>query len=323
MSKTSTRPERHALSGPTMGTNWTAQFHANAVDPALISAALQGEVDLVDQQMSTWKSDSDLMQINRAPVGKWLPVSPELMAVLACGLEIGRLSGGAFDIGMGDAVTAWGFGAKEADTQAMRSALRQVRLPAHEVLEIDPGASRLRKTAEIAIDLSGIAKGYGVDRMMDALRRFGIRDALVGIDGDMRALGQRPDGRTWMVAVERPDPDLRAPLSMLEMSDCAVATSGDYRHWVDLGTQRLSHIMDPRRGGPLTKSPASVTVLAETSMEADAWATALMVQGSEAGARTARARNLNALFIERDAGRLRQTPVGPLFGAGRDIGRHS
>ena len=311
MLKTPTDLVRHALHGPTMGTSWSALFHTSAaVDPAPLRAALQGAVDQVDRQMSTWKPDSDLMQINRAPIGQWLTVPGELMGVLAQGLEIGRLSGGAFDVGMGDVVTAWGFGAKDPDTRAMRATLGKARIPAHEILELDLDALRLRKHDPISLDLSGIAKGYGVDRMTAVLKRFEIRDALVGIDGEMRALGRQPDGRPWSIAVERPDFEMRTPLSILELSNCAVATSGDYRHWVELGAQRLSHTMDPSRGGPLTQSPASVTVLSETCMDADAWATALMVQGSVNGAKTARRLNLNALFLERDGYQFRQTRIG-------------
>jgi thiamine biosynthesis lipoprotein len=216
---------------------------------------------------------------------------------------------------MGDSVSAWGFGPHQADPQVIRAALGTARRPTHQVLELDADALRLCKHAQVTLDLCGIAKGYGVDRLMAVLARFGIGDALVGIDGEMRANGLRPDGRPWAVAVERPDHDKRAPLAVLELTDCAVATSGDYRHWVDVGDRRLSHTMDPARGGPLSVSPASVTVLAETCMQADAWATALMVQGTRDGAASARRLNLNALFIDRAEDGFQQTPVGPLFDA--------
>ena len=316
MSKIPTDLTRHALNGPTMGTTWSALFHTGpGFDPAPVRAAVQAAVDEVDAQMSTWKPDSDLMAINRAPAGQWLAVPAGLMTVLATGLDIGRLSDGAFDIGMGDAVAAWGFGPQEPDTTAMRAALGKARRPAHDLLELDRDALRIRKHGPVALDLCGIAKGHGVDRMMTELARFGIADALVGLDGEMRARGLRPDGRPWTVAVERPDYDTRAPLSVLELSDCAVATSGDYRHWVDVGHHRLSHTMDPARGGPLTRAPASVTVIAGTCILADAWATALMVKGAGEGAEMARRLNLNALFIERDGAGLCQTGVGPLLGS--------
>ena len=149
------------------------------------------------------------------------------------------------------------------------------------MLELDHAAQRLRKSAAVTLDLSGIAKGFAVDQMIAVLARFGIEHALVGLDGELRAIGQRPEGLPWAVALEKPDYEVRAPLSMLELHDGALATSGSYRHWVDLGTQRLSHTMDPARGGPVLGAAASVTVLADTCMDADAWATAFMVMGKD------------------------------------------
>ena len=311
MLKIPTELTRHTLSGPTMGTRWSAQFHApGALDPAPIEAALAESVAVVDQQMSTWKPDSDLMQLNRAPVGEWVTVPPELMAVLARAVEIGHLSEGAFDVAMGDAVTAWGFGAQEHDTDAMRRALIRPRSRAHDALELDQATQRVRKSAPLTLDLSGIAKGFGVDQMVAVLARFGIEHALVGLDGDLRAIGQRPEGKPWTVALEKPDYEVRAPLSIIELHDSAVATSGDYRHWVDLGTQRLSHTMDPARGGPVVGAAASVTVLARTCMDADAWATAFMVMGRRRATPLAEDHRLSAIFIDRDGDRFRQTYVG-------------
>lgn len=313
MSKTSTDLTRHALNGATMGTRWTALFFAPAgFDVAPLRAALQEAVDAVDAQMSTWKPDSDLMRLNAAAVGDRVPVPGALLAVLQLGLEIGRASGGAFDIGMGDAVRAWGFGPEAATSDGIRDALSRVRVPAHQALEI--GDDAVRKTAPVALDLNGIAKGYGVDRLTETLQRHGIGAGLVGIDGEMRALGLRPGGEPWRVAVEAPDVGHRAPHSLLALEDAAVATSGDYRHWVEVQGRRLSHTMDPVRGAPLPAPPASVTVVARTCAEADAWATALMVLGVDKGAALARQRQLDALFLTRGAdGQARGLGVGRLF----------
>ncbi|SNT30258.1 FAD:protein FMN transferase [Antarctobacter heliothermus] len=316
MSKMSTESARIALNGPTMGTRWSALFFAKpGVDPDPIRAALQAAVDEVDGQMSTWKPDSDLMRLSATSVGEWVMVPEHLRHVLRLGLEIGRASGGAFDIGTGDAVTAWGFGPGDAAPDGIRAAMKAPRRPAHEVLEIC--GDQVRKSSPIALDLNGIAKGYGVDRLTETLRDHGITDALVGIDGEMRALGLRPDGKAWTIAVEAPDPDRRTPHSVLALEDAAVATSGDYRHWVEVQGRRLSHTMDPRRGAPLIASPASVTVVARTCAEADAWATALMVLGSDAGAALARQRGLDALFLLRnDDGSARGVGDGSARGVG-------
>jgi thiamine biosynthesis lipoprotein len=313
MSKMSTDLIRHALNGPTMGTRWTALFFTpQGVDPAPVQSALQAAVDAVDAQMSTWKPDSDLMRLNAAPLGLWQDVPGDLARVLAIGIEIGRDSGGAFDIGMGDAVRAWGFGPAAADPQAIRAAMQAVRHPAYQVLELD--GNRVRKTAPLTLDLNGIAKGHGVDRLAQTLLDHGIRKALVGIDGEMRAMGLRPDGNPWTIAVEAPDRDRRAPQAILTLQDAAVATSGDYRHWVTVQGRHLSHTMDPGRGAPLLASPASVTVIAPTCAEADAWATALIVRGVDAGADLARQAGLDALFLTRnDAGGVQSIGVGGLF----------
>jgi thiamine biosynthesis lipoprotein len=313
MSKTSTDPVRHALNGPTMGTRWSALFHSPPeVDEVLLKGALQAAVDEVDMQMSTWKADSDLMRLNRAPVGEWAEIPARLAHVLSIGLAVGRASSGAFDIGMGDAVRAWGFGPDAADPAGIRQAMTANRCPTHEVLTVE--ADRVLKTAPVTLDLNGIAKGYGVDRLAEVLIDHGIDAALVGIDGEMRALGLRPDGEPWTIAIEAPDPERRAPYAILALQDAAVATSGDYRHWVSVQGRRLSHTMDPRRGAPLPCSPASVTVVARTCAEADAWATALMVAGAEAGAALAMNQRLDALILMREAdGTVVPHGVGRLF----------
>ncbi|MCX7347420.1 MAG: FAD:protein FMN transferase, partial [Alphaproteobacteria bacterium] len=152
MSKTSIELSRHALNGATMGTRWSALFFAEpAFDVATLQHALQFAVTEVDVQMSTWKPDSDLMRVNRAAVGEWIDAPPMLIEVLRLGLVIGRASDGAFDIGLGDAVTAWGFGPEPAAADSIRIALSTRRRPSSEVLEIEEG--RLRKRSAVTLDL--------------------------------------------------------------------------------------------------------------------------------------------------------------------------
>ena len=314
MSKMSTDLVRHTLNGPTMGTRWQALFYApKNFDVTAVKTEMQAAVSEVDAQMSTWKPDSDLMRFNAAPLNLWVDLPKDLMKVLKIALEIGRITEGAFDIGVGDAVTAWGFGPAEADETAIRAALCNSRRPAHESVELDVTMCRARKHDRISLDLSGIAKGFGVDRLTEVAARFGINAALLAIDGELRGFGLQPDGTPWSVAIERPDYETRAPHAMLLLHDAAVATSGDYRHWIEVGESKLSHTMDPRRGGPLSASPASVTVLVATCMEADAWATALMVRGSVNGSELARSNNVAAMFIDREGDQLHETRVGKVF----------
>lgn len=300
-----------------MGTRWSALLYApSATDVPALDAALARAVERVDRQMSTWKPDSDLMRLNAASPGTWVSLPRELMRVLAKGLEIGRLSGGAFDISVGRLVNAWGFGAAGSvpDKEAIRAALQERPPLAHMVLELEEAGARARKHARFDLDLSGIAKGFAVDEMSRTLKAFGIADALVGLDGELAATGTTPDGTPWRVAVETPDYELRSPLGVIELQDAAVATSGDYRHWVEIGGTRLSHTMDRARGGPVDNGIASASIVASNCMEADAWATALMVLGPTEGKALAEKYGFDALLVERTGGALRQIGIGHVFG---------
>ncbi|HEY9235887.1 MAG TPA: FAD:protein FMN transferase [Phenylobacterium sp.] len=286
------------LNGPTMGTRWSARLASRHASPDL-TAALQNAVDLVDRQMSTWRPDSDLMRLNRAVQGGWVDVGAELMEVLNVSAEVTAASDGAFDIGVGEAVSAWGFGAAQgqADEAAIRAAMGR-RLRAQ--VECRPGAGRARRLNDRRLDLSGVAKGFAVDQMAKVLRGRQIPDFLANLDGEIIAHGRRPDGRPWAVALEEPDPGRRAARGVIEVTDCALATSGDYRHRIQLGAAWLSHTMDPRSGAPVRNRTASVTVLAADCARADAWATALMVLGETDGPALARAKGIEAIFLIRE-----------------------
>lgn len=294
--------QRHALNGETMGTRYSAVFFAPAgIDLDAIGAALLAAVDQVDQQMSTWKPDSDLSRLNAAPAHQWHAVPAELLAVLDAAVRVGIESEGAFDIGVGSLVNAWGFGptGQEPDAQQIRDLGQRAQLAASAVLEIDLAQQRVRKNDAIVLDLSGIAKGYGVDALARCLDRFGIARYLVGIDGEMRAKGTKPDGQAWAVAIEKPVRHVREVMGVMELVDAAIATSGDYRHWVEVGNKHFSHTMDARSGRPVDNRLASVTVIMPTCMLADAWATALLVMGAPAATELAQQRGMTALLVVR------------------------
>ena len=266
----------------------------SCTDVPKLERALFAAVDRVDRQMSTWKPESDLNRLNAAPVGDWIDMPRELMAVLAAALQVEQASQGAFDINVGDIVSAWGFGPTggrcEPDARAAHPAT--ARFAASEALELAPDAGKVRKTMPVSLDLSGIAKGYGVDELARVMDEFDIPAWLVGIDGEMRAKGTKPDGTMWAVAHERPDRHVREAMGVIELQDMAVATSGNYRHVIEVEGKALSHTIDPRSARPLENNVASVTVLAPTCMVADAWATAFMVMGADRALTVARSQGL-------------------------------
>lgn len=314
---------RLTLNGPTMGTRWSVQCDATPdQDPEQLHAALRVAVELVDAQMSPWKPGSDLMRLNRAPVDSWVDLPADMLQVLARALEISRLSAGAFDPAVGALVDAWGFGAvrDEPDAQAIRVAGDHSRCPAHQSLELDLRAGRACKRARLQIDLCGIAKGYAVDCMVAVLQHYDIRHALAALDGELRALGGQADGQPWAVALESPEVGRRGAHGVIELQDLAVATSGDYRRFVQVGGARLAHTMDGRRAAPVHNDVASVTVLARTCMDADAWATALLVAGPDQGLALARRMGLEALFLLRRAQGLLELGLGRFSQASMNAG---
>jgi FAD:protein FMN transferase len=290
-----------------MGTTYQVTFAAASVDLPGLSERLHSAVTAVDDQMSTWKPHSDLSRFNAAPPGDWWPVPADLARVVLAGLQIGRASSGAFNIALGDQVAAWGFGAHGGTGPS-----ETPPGPAHTdgiEARLDPPA--LRKSAALSLDLSGIAKGFGVDQLAAVLEQDGVTDYLISIDGEVRASGRKPDLEgNWRLALEAPIPGQRQAWDILEPRDCAIATSGDYRHFHVHNGKTLSHTIDPRTAAPVDTAIASVTVCDASCMNADAWATALMVLGPHDGVALAQARNIPALFLLRDDAGLREIATG-------------
>ena len=294
---------RHALNGPTMGTRYSAVFFApESFNTDALAAALFAAVDRVDQQMSTWKVDSDLNRLNAAPVGAWFVIPRELAAGWRRRSESEKRRTACSTF----ASATWfrpgaSAPARRPSTQSGSRHLPRRRTPSpQKSLSWMKSRRRARKHAPVSLDLSGIAKGYGVDEMARAMEKYAIPSWLVGIDGEMRAKGLKPDGSPWVVALERPKSGTRAAMGVIELTDTAVATSGNYRHRVKMNGRTLSHTIDPTTGAPLENNLASVSVLATTCMDADAWATVLMILGEKAGRNAADTLGMDAIFVRQD-----------------------
>lgn len=303
--------QRYSLNGETMGTRYTAVFHATeGSDAAAIGASLFAAVDKVDRQMSNWNPESDLCRLNAAPANTWIAAPKELVHVLETGVQVSLQSNGAFDMTVGDLVEAWGFGPSQRAPSPQLAALQEMTYrPATATLDVDRARQQVRKRAPITIDLSGIAKGYGVDQLAQCLNGWGITSYLVGIDGEMRARGSKPDGTAWAVAIEKPSYGTREVSGVMELQDMAIATSGDYRHWIEIAGKRYAHTINPGLRQPVSNRLAAVTVLAPTCMLADAWATALLVLGEDDGIALAQERGMDALFVLRDDRQLREVLI--------------
>jgi thiamine biosynthesis lipoprotein len=298
-----------ALSGSTMGTSYSVQV---ADPPSSIDlAALQRRIDAllaeVNGLMSTYQPDSELSRFNSSRATDWFPVSAELARVVDQAQAVSAASNGAFDVTVGPLVNLWGFGpertADRLPTQPEIDAALANTGHAKLEVRLDPPALR-KALPDLYVDLSAIAKGYGVDRVAALLAGEGIANALVEIGGELNGRGHNGRGEPWRIAVERPDPGARRLFRVVPLRDMGMATSGDYRNFFTLDGKRYSHSIDPSTGRPVTHSLASVTVLAESSMQADAWATALLVLGPQRGFDLAHRRGMAALLISHDGERL-------------------
>lgn len=286
------------LGGLTMGTSWSVR----AVGPPTgIAREIQAVLDQVVAQMSNWEEGSDISRFNRAAPGVWRMLPPEFATVLDAALAVARASDGAFDPAIGALVDLWGFGpagpvTQPPDDAAVTAALTQA---GHRAIELDMLGLRARRIRRATLDFSGIAKGYGVDRVADLLLSRGVRHFLVEVGGELRGAGLKPDGQPWWIDLETP-PGMASTPARVALHELAVATSGDYRRWREHGGHRYTHSIDPATGRPSTNSVRSVTVLHPSCMHADAWATALTIAGPDAGMAMAEAQGLSALIVGKD-----------------------
>lgn len=296
-----------------MGTTWNVQISsANPAKLQKIETELEALLRHLDLDVySTWASQSELSRLNLTPPGNTLDISPELMTVLAISKTLHVATGGAFDITIGPLVNLWGFGPVDVpsslpDVQAVE---RSRQLLGMSDLILDEAGLTVMKQKPLTLDLSAIAKGYAVDEAASVLVQNNYTSFLVEIGGEIRASGLRPDGKPWIIAIESPLADSRVAYSVIANygEPIAVAGSGDYRNFRDIGGTSYSHEIDPRTGYPIAHDLASVTVIADSTAKADAWATALMVLGPEEGKALADGENLAAYFIMRDGAALEHT----------------
>jgi thiamine biosynthesis lipoprotein len=293
-----------ALTGRTMGTTYTVKLHRD--DGGFEDGALQSEIDdlleRINDQMSTWRRDSELSRFNGSRQSGWFPVSAELVSVIESAHAISVLSEGAFDVTVGAIVNLWGFGPEGGDERlpSDRQIEAAMKWVGYRQLAARASPPALRKRhPDMYVDLSAIAKGFAVDEVARLLDTRQVRSYLVEIGGELRAQGFRPDGSPWKVGIERPLRGAQSVQSIVALRDAAVATSGDYRNYRKQDGRRYSHTIDPRTGRPIAHALASVSVIASSAMRADALATAIMVMGPEEGFRMAEREVLAVQLIVR------------------------
>jgi thiamine biosynthesis lipoprotein len=302
-----------SLEGTSMGSTWMVRYVGHGGSKTEVCAGIEQRLALVDGQMSTWKSGSDLSRFNRAPADTWHALPAELFKVIDAALALAEDTGGAYDPTVGPLADLWGFGPGPARREPPDAAAVDAMRPriGWQRVQRDRKSRRVLQEGGIHLDLSSIAPGYALDLIGDYLESQGIRHYLVEVGGELRGRGTRPDGETWQVAIQRPlDNDSSdgsiAPQHVIGLRDASIGSSGDYRHFFEDRGRRYAHRIDPRTGYPVDNGVASVTVMAKLGIDADPLATALSVLGVEAGLAYAQRRGIAALFIVRKGDRFEE-----------------
>jgi len=290
------------LQGRTMGTTYNIKVVATKAQ--LVELKLQQQIDAaliqINQEMSTYISDSEISLFNQSASTDPVEVSHGFARVLKESIRLGKLTEGKLDVTVGPLVNLWGFGPEQ----------RAEKVPSDELLEqtkaqigLDnltlDGNQLVKQIPELYVDLSTIAKGYGVDVVAELIESNGFTNYLVEIGGEMRLRGFKHTGELWAIAIEKPITSERSVQQVIIPKDNAVATSGDYRNYFEADGRRFSHIIDPKTGKPIDHNLVSVTVIHPSSMTADGLSTSLMVMGMEQGMAFAVKNDLAALFISK------------------------
>ncbi len=295
-------PQLYDLDGYTMGSTWSARVVGPAgINAVALRAGIDGHLGELDRQLSGYRESAELARLNAAPIGEWRPAPEHLADVLRFGLQLHDDSNGAFDMTVRPLVALWGFAGpdrrsrlpSDAEIDATRARLGSDRI------EFSADGSRVRRLADVSIDVDAIAPGYAADVIAEWLTSQGFPNHLVEIGGEVRVDGHRPDGSAWRLGVEQPLVRRGEIERVIAVTHGGIATSGDYRAFEEIDGKRYSHTIDPATGRPVQHALASVTVVAPSGLIADGYATTLMVLGPDRGMAWADARHVGVYMILR------------------------
>ncbi|MGX6576585.1 FAD:protein FMN transferase ApbE [Klebsiella quasipneumoniae] len=306
------------LDGKTMGTFW--RVSVIGVDEAkaqALRAKVQAQLDADDRLLSTWKNDSALMRFNHAADTRPWPVSEAMADIVTLSLRIGAKTDGAMDITVGPLVNLWGFGPDKQpvatpDAQAIAAAKARTGLQHLQVIN-QSGRQFLQKDIpDLFVDLSTVGEGYAADHLARLMEQEGISRYLVSVGGALVSRGMNGEGKPWRVAIQKPTDRENAVQAIVDINDHGISTSGSYRNYYELDGKRISHVIDPQTGQPITHKLVSVTVIAPTALEADGWDTGLMVLGPEKAQQVVREQGLAVYMIVKE-GEGFKTWMSPQF----------
>ncbi|MCG9731125.1 FAD:protein FMN transferase [Shewanella sp. Isolate13] len=258
----------------------------------------------VNKSMSTWDRHSELSLINHSTQTNNIKLSPVLTKVVTEAIRLGELTKGTLDVTVDPLVQLWGFGANsQAPTKPSMDEIKQAMTKVGIGKITINGHQLTREHNEVRINLSAIAKGYAVDAIAEVLKKNDINNFLIDIGGEVKVSGTKRN-QPWVVGIEKPAADAASPMVALELTDKAIATSGDYRNYFKQDGQHISHIIDPKTGQPTPHQVVSTTVIHDSCMTADGLATALMIMPIKDSLALAERMTLPVMIIENHSNEL-------------------
>ena len=274
------------LNGLTMGTTYSVKINAdNAfVEKNQISDDIDEILSEINQSMSTYIKESELSNINFSTISDWQSLSDDLFEVIDHAINVSLKTNGAFDITIAPLVNLWGFGPDKLQNKIPTDEIIELtkQNTGYKKISIDKSLKKISKLdPNLHIDLSGIAKGFAVDKIARYLDKRGFKNYLIEIGGELIGKGLNKDNEIWQIGIENPNNNSDTIKQIIRLKDMAMATSGNYMNYFEKDGVRYSHTINPVTGKPIKHKLASVTVLDNSAMNADALATAFMVLGSE------------------------------------------
>lgn len=276
------------IEGKTMGTTYRVKVVGQSIDKNLIDNRLSK----INRVFSNWDPNSEVSLLNQSQSSPHQLVSDELAKIIKTSKLIYQQTQGFFDPGIGRLIDLWGFGAVKVDQQPTRAEVaKALKLSSLQYLKIN--ANTIQKNRDIHLNLSAIVKGYALDQIATLLQDQGIENFIIEIGGEVKTRGTN-QAQKWRVGIEKPT--YSAPID-ITLDNQAIATSGNYRNYLVWEGRHYMHILDPRTGLPATTDLSSVSVIHESAMLADAYATAMMAMGSVAATQLAQKLKLNVVMI--------------------------
>lgn len=312
--------QKTVLEGKTMGTFWRVSIPATPPAQAkVLNGKIQAMLDGDDRELSTWKQDSALMRFNHATTLKPWPVSEAMADIVTMSLRVGAKTDGAMDVTVGPLVNLWGFGPDKqpvkTPTQAqIEAAKSRTGLQHLKVINQTQQQYLQKDLPDLFVDLSTVGEGYAADHLARLMEREGISRYLVSVGGALVSRGMNTQGIPWRVAIQKPTDRENAVQAVVDINGHGISTSGSYRNYYELDGKRISHVIDPQTGRPIEHKLVSVTVIAPTALEADAWDTGLMVLGKEKAQAVVQREGLAVYMISREGDHF-TTWMSPQFSA--------